>query len=105
MNLEFLDYNSEIHFLIKNYSDEANGKHKNLMPFSGHGMRCAPARGIPDLLTDINLLKQLNAKDEIEKNLIVMENFITGVQEKLHISPLDVSKDYKEANTVMIDLD
>ena len=29
-NLQYLDYNSELHFLIKSYGDEADGKHKNL---------------------------------------------------------------------------
>lgn len=56
-NLQYLDYNSELHFLIKSYGDEADGKHKNLMPFTGHGMKQAPSRGVTSLLSDMNFLK------------------------------------------------
>ena len=41
----------------------------------------------------------------IEQNLIRMESFVSDIQDQLQISPLDVSREYKEANTVMVDFE
>mmetsp|Transcript_21214 Transcript_21214/g.32869 ORF Transcript_21214/g.32869 Transcript_21214/m.32869 type:complete len:178 (-) Transcript_21214:270-803(-) len=55
--MECLEFNNDLGIVLHCYEEEASGKKKSLMPVSGHGMKKAEPKGVPQMLKEIQAVQ------------------------------------------------